>query len=106
MDEMYIGRLFAFLGRAKSEGLLLEEKDVHFTPAPVEICKTAGYETEKVPLSKAEGRVSASVCGLFPPCLPLIKKGERITKEKIEALQKAANVFGIEDGKILVCKEN
>ena len=85
--------------------MLLAEKDVHSSPAPVEICKTEGIETEKIPLLAAEGRVAARMCGLFPPCLPLIRKGERITAEKIQALEKAANVFGIENGKILVHKD-
>ena len=101
-----IDRLVAFLERANEKGLLLAEKDVHSSHAPVEICKIEGLATEKIPLSEAEGRVAASVCGLFPPCLPLIRKGERITKEKIEALQKAANVFGVENGKILVHKDS
>ena len=105
MDEMDIGRLFAFLGRAKSEGLLLDEKELHSNPAPVEMVEIKENQTEKVPLSSAVGRISATVCGLFPPCLPLIKKGERITKEKIEALQKASNIFGVDDGKILVYKD-
>ena len=100
-----VDRLVAFLERANEKGLLLAEKDVHSSPAPVEICKTEGCATEKIPLLEAEGRVAASICGLFPPCLPLIRKGERITKEKIEALQKAQNVFGVENGKILVHKD-
>ncbi|MBQ2740929.1 MAG: hypothetical protein IJF39_04865 [Clostridia bacterium] len=100
-----IDRLVAFLERANEQGLLLAEKDVHSNPAPVEICQTEGYETEKTPLLEAEGRIAARVCGLFPPCLPLIRKGERITAEKIQALEKGANVFGVENGKILVHKD-
>ena len=105
MEKEEVELLFAFLGRAESEGLLLEEKELHSTPAPVEIHKMDGFSTEKVCLENAEGRISAGVCGLFPPCLPLIQKGERITKEKIIALQKATNVFGVESGEIRVYME-
>ena len=105
MQQEEIELLFAFLERAKAEELLLEEKELHRTPAPVEIHKTDGFSMEKVCLESAEGRISASICGLFPPCLPIIRKGERITKEKIEALQKAANVFGVENGEIRVFME-
>ena len=105
MGKEEVDRLLAFLDRMEKEGLLLAEKEVHSCPAPVLLEKIEGLQTEKVPLSEAEGRLSAAVCGLFPPCLPLIRKGERITKEKIDALQKAANVFGVENGKILVHKD-
>ena len=105
MEKEEIELLFAFLGRAEAEGLLLEEKELHSTPAPVEIHKMDGFSTEKVCLENAEGRICATVCGLFPPCLPLIQKGERITKEKIIALQKATNVFGVESGEIRVYME-
>ena len=106
MGKEAVDRLLTFLDRMDEEGLLLAEKDVHSTPAPVVLEDIEGLQTEKVPLCEAEGRLSAVLCGLFPPCLPMIQKGERIAKEKIDALQKAANVFGIEDGKILVRKEN
>ena len=105
MKQEEITLLFAFLWRAEAEGLLLEKKELRSTPAPMEIYKTDGFLTEKVCLENAEGRICATVCGLFPPCLPLIQKGERITKEKITALQKATNVFGVESGEIRVFKE-
>ncbi len=105
MEQGEIELLFAFLSRAEAEGLLLKGKELHSTPAPVKIHKTDGFLTEKVCLENAEGRISAGVCGLFPPCLPLVQKGERITKEKIEALRKATNVFGVENGEIRVFME-
>jgi arginine/lysine/ornithine decarboxylase len=43
--------------------------------------------------------------GLFPPCTPLIKNGETITKEKINLLTQANNVFGLVDQKIAVYKK-
>ena len=51
--------------------------------------------TEWVELTAAAGKICARTCGLFPPCTPLIKMGERITAEKIELLCKADNVFGL-----------
>lgn len=61
-------------------------------------------QVELVELSKAEGRICAMNAGLFPPCIPLIKRGEVITKEKIELLQSAPNVYGLIDRKITVIK--
>ena len=75
---------------------------VQRNPAPFVLKETAG---EWVELIKSENRVCAANCGLFPPCTPLIKKGEKITKEKIELLEKANNVFGLNDGKIYVHKK-
>ena len=68
----------------------------------MDIAKT---ETEWVPLSMASGRICAGLCGLFPPCTPLVHIGEKITEEKIRTLQNASNVFGLKDGKISVYKE-
>ena len=76
---------------------------VQRNPAPFVLKETAG---EWVELSISENRVCAANCGLFPPCTPLIKTGETITKENIEKLQKANNVFGLNDGKIFAYREN
>ena len=65
-----------------------------------------GKRTRLVPLKEAEGLVSARECGLFPPCVPLISEGERITKEHIARLSAAANTFGLEGGNILVFEED
>ena len=81
---------------------LVEKKTAQPVPAPTILPKT---NTEWVALSEAEGRVCARLCGLFPPCVPLFQLGEVITKEKIEKLQKANNVFGLKDGKILTFQE-
>ena len=71
-------------------------------PAPMIFNKDA--ETEWVSLHKSIGRVCANDCGLFPPCSPLIKVGEVVTEEKISLLNKADNVYGLVDMKILVIK--
>ncbi len=76
---------------------------VQRNPAPLVFKETAG---EWIELTKSENRVCAANCGLFPPCTPLIKKGEMITKDKIELLQKANNVYGLNDNKIFVHREN
>ena len=62
-------------------------------------------ETEWVEIEKSAGKICALDCGLFPPCTPLLCKGERVTKEKIDLLQKADNLFGVREGKMLVAKD-
>ncbi|MBQ8685979.1 MAG: hypothetical protein IJ514_07395 [Clostridia bacterium] len=69
-------------------------------PAPLLLPENA--EKEWVDMQEATGKICAAACGLFPPCTPLIRVGERVTEEKIRALQKAINVFGVKDGKISV----
>ncbi len=60
---------------------------------------------EWVALRKSIGRICAGLCGLFPPCTPLICVGERISEEKVTLLEKADNVFGLKDEKIAVYEE-
>ena len=72
-------------------------------PAPVVLQKN--NEEEWVELSSCEGRVCAKECGLFPPCTSLFCRGEQITKEKLQLLQKAQNVYGVFENKICVFKE-
>ena len=60
-------------------------------------------ETEYVDLNESEGRISAVEAGLFPPCLPVIARGEIITKEVVEILSRT-NTFGLQHGRILVLK--
>ena len=80
-----------------------EEKEFQRAPAPVVLGENGA--TEWVKLSDAAGKICANNCGLFPPCTPLIFAGEKITKEQINLLQKAKNVFGLCEGKILVLKK-
>ena len=97
--------LFEFLKALQESGEILPEKSIQRTPAPYKLQDVVGKDVEKVPFEKAAGRICAAVCGLFPPCLPLIRKGERITQEKIKALQSASNRFGVEENQITVVKE-
>ena len=78
------------------------QNDVQQIPAPLVSTKTT--EKEWVDLEKSAGRICAADCGLFPPCTPLIRAGERVAKENIDLLKKAANVYGVKDGRILVLK--
>ena len=71
-------------------------------PAPVILQKSG--ETEWLDLPLSTGRICAEDCGLFPPCTPLLRKGEVISKEKIRLLENAVQVFGLWENKILVFK--
>ena len=78
-------------------------KNAQSTPAP--LVSTENCATAWVELTEAEGKICANDCGLFPPCTPLIRAGERIGKEQLILLTNAANVYGLVDKKILVVKE-
>lgn len=62
-------------------------------------------ETELVPLKESVGRKAAAAAGIFPPCVPLIAVGEKITADDINKLLAAKNTFGTADGKIKVYKD-
>lgn len=62
-------------------------------------------ETEWVQVEESVGRICMADCGLFPPCTPLLRRGERITSEKAELLLRADNVFGVKENKIAVLKK-
>lgn len=87
-----IARLARLLKKFKTEPL----------PLAVKPKSESGGKSEYVPLSKSEGRLCAMAAGLFPPCIPLVADGERITRSTIEKLLAAANTFGLKDGKIKV----
>ncbi len=72
-------------------------------PAPLVFPKNG--EVEQVEIERAEGRICAKNCGLFPPCMPLLVRGEVITKEKLALLQTADNVYGVTENKITVFTE-
>lgn len=74
--------------------------------APAPILSPVLGETERLRLTDAVGRICAKDCGLFPPCVPLIKAGERITERKLALLQKASNVYGLTNGEITVLKKD
>lgn len=76
------------------------ETSVHQTPAPIVL--SGGDEVEWLDMSKCVGKVSAGMCGLFPPCTPLFRSGDKITEEKLRLLKEATNVFGMKEGKLAV----
>lgn len=79
-----------------------EEKRVQSVHTP--LVDMENGETEWVNLENAVGKICAADCGLFPPCTPLIGKGERILDEHVRLLKAAPNVYGLVDGKIRVYK--
>ena len=103
-SEMDVERLKVFVEEMKTCGLVVPQKRIQRNPAPMELVDIKDLGTEKVPLVQAEGRICAAVCGLFPPCLPLLVKGEKITAQKIKELESASNRFGVEDNLITVVK--
>jgi len=58
--------------------------------------------TEWLEIDKAEGRICAKNCGLFPPCSPILIKGETVTAENIALLTRADNVYGLNEKRICV----
>jgi arginine/lysine/ornithine decarboxylase len=58
-----------------------------------------------VTLEKATGRICAMDCGLFPPCTPLCKKGERVCDNEVYLLKNANHAFGLNKGKMLVYQQ-
>ncbi len=81
----------------------IEKNPLQRNPAPL-LC-VQNLPTEWVDLADAAGRICAQACGLFPPCVPLISVGERITEEKIALLLQAVGVYGLTDKKILAVKD-
>ena len=79
-----------------------EEKSVQRIPAPLLFEER---ETEWVCYEEAIGRICARICGLFPPCTPLLYIGDEVTAEKVALLEQASNVFGVQDAKIQVYKQ-
>ena len=64
-----------------------------------------GARIVALPPAEAEGRVCAADCGLFPPCIPLILRGERVGAAQAALLQRAGGTFGLQEGKIPVFEE-
>ena len=48
-------------------------------------------DTTRLPIMKAIGRISAESVAPYPPGIPLIVPGERVTKELVEALVAVKN---------------
>jgi len=74
----------------------LPGKALDLRPAVMAAC-------EAVPLHQAAGRIAAASAGLYPPGIPLVCPGERISPEVIGLLQGAGTQerFGLEGDKLL-----
>lgn len=65
-------------------------------------------ETLLLPLEESVGFTCARNAGLFPPCIPLLREGQEITKERIMRFKNAKNTYGLTENKVLVyakCEE-
>lgn len=70
----------------------------------MEVRAAAMADCKNVPLDECEGRVAAVSAGLYPPGVPLVCPGERLTAEVVSRLADAKNQerFGVE-GDTLLC---
>lgn len=66
-------------------------------------------QTETVPLLKSAGRVSAAAVTPYPPGIPVIYQGGRITEEQLEYINElsaaGAEIIGLKDGNIEILKQ-
>lgn len=79
------------------------EEDIVYT-----LTEVREKNTQEVLTDDAEGRICADYVNLYPPGIPLILPGERITKEHImlinSYLEKDMHVQGVKERRVLVCK--
>lgn len=106
----WLCKVFAYLGK-KRRHVDNENENMYISPygvAPECVMKLAdalAAETDVVPLEMAESRVSAEFVIPYPPGIPLIAPGERITRERIAAVREGINVLtsrGTFDGSLHV----
>lgn len=66
-------------------------------------------EHQWVSVSEAIGKICAGSVTAFPPCIPILLPGERITERQMQVvinlLQSGRTVDGVENGKICIAKE-
>ena len=81
---------------------LIEAEDVVYS-----LSEIRRMEKEQILLQVAEGKVIAGYVNLYPPGIPLLVPGERITKEHITLIErylaKNMHVQGMDNYKIWVC---
>ena len=70
----------------------------------MEVRQAVMAECQSVPLAQCEGRIAAVSAGVYPPGIPLVCPGERVTGEILRRLMNAKNQerFGVE-GDALLC---
>lgn len=79
------------------------QKELEHIPASLVFDENAEKKWQEI--DTCVGKICAGDCGLFPPCTPLIRKGERIEQEKLNLIKKADNAYGVWENKILIYKE-
>ena len=114
--EFYdLSRVVFIVSLAESMQNLLKLKQAlqempHFEPptknidfnnfAPFSILTGVSGKITEVEIECADGYVCVEQCGVYPPCVPLFLKGEKIQNAKY--LKNFKSLFGIYDGKIRV----
>ena len=83
----------------------LPRVEVFDTEGEIKRGNTRAKKTEWIPLTEAVGRTCAEDAGLFPPCMPLLKKGDTVTERMVSRLMLAQSTYGLQDGKIAVYAE-
>ena len=80
------------------------EEDIVYSLAEVR-----EIDTEEILIDEADRRICADYVNLYPPGIPLLLPGERITKEHIALinryLEKDMHVQGVSERRILVCRD-
>ena len=101
----HLQRFFDILSQINLDKSIINCKD--FLPS-FDIKSTTDYNEKNaklIDISESKNRVCMTTIGLYPPCVPIITKGEIITKEIIDFLiEKQTNIFGLITGKILAAK--
>lgn len=77
-------------------------KDAEPTLSPKEISKK---ETKKIPLVDAKDKILAKTITTFPPCIPVILAGEKITQEHIDFLSEfGGKITGMDNGEVEILR--
>lgn len=82
-------------GRAAADRADLQAMSLGAAPVTVLSPRDAFYaESERVDWSGAEGRISAELLSPYPPGIPLVAPGERVTAQHLEVLRSVAGLGG------------
>ncbi|MDO4838739.1 MAG: aminotransferase class I/II-fold pyridoxal phosphate-dependent enzyme [Clostridia bacterium] len=102
----HIGEVLARLAEEPPVHCLIMEENAPLPQQAMTPRKAVMSETKRVPIRQAVQEIAAVSAGLYPPGIPLVCPGERITAETAEQLAKAApqQRFGTEGDTILCVK--
>ena len=99
-------RLRAALWKAADSLQKTKTAEIVWTPEPFGEVRQWTGKTKIIPLACSEGKICAVNAGIYPPAVPVLQKGEKITKAKLDFLQNFSdNLFGIEPQGIEVFEE-